>query len=68
MASTKEKAQGVKWFAESKSEITVQRQFRYVFHKDPPDLKLSDDGSEHFWLLVVCKSGKEKVGEYLKSE
>lgn len=39
MASMQEKAQAVLWYAEFKSIITVQRQFRRVFQKNAPDPK-----------------------------
>jgi hypothetical protein len=37
MASTQQRAQCVVWFSKTKSPITVQRNYRRVFEKDPPD-------------------------------
>jgi hypothetical protein len=39
MASPQERAQYVVWFSETKSPITVQRNYRRVFEKDLPDKK-----------------------------
>jgi hypothetical protein len=39
MASPQERAQCVVWFSEKKSPITVQRNYRLAFEKDPPDKK-----------------------------
>ena len=38
MATAQEKAQCVLWLAETKSPITVQRNFRRMYHKDPPSV------------------------------
>jgi hypothetical protein len=39
MAYPQERAQCVVWFSETKSPITVQRNYRHVFEKGPPDKK-----------------------------
>ena len=39
MASMQEKAQCVLWVHESRSPVTVQRQFRREYGRDPPDVK-----------------------------
>jgi hypothetical protein len=52
MASVQENAQAVVWFAESKSVISVQRQFRRVFQKDPPDPK-----SIRQWFATFLATG-----------
>ena len=39
MTSMQVKAQCVLWFYESRSPITVQRQFQREYGRDPPDVK-----------------------------
>lgn len=39
MATPSERAQVVWWYAESKSVIQVQRNFRRVYRKEPPTFK-----------------------------
>jgi hypothetical protein len=62
MASPQERAQCVVWFSETKLPITVQRNYRRVFEKDPPDKKTIKDWYDKFLAAwsVLRQSGLGK--------
>ena len=67
MASMQEKAQCVLWFHESRSPVTVQRQFRREYGRDPPDVKSNKDWYDKFKETgSVCdkrRSGRPGVSD-----
>jgi hypothetical protein len=58
MAPPQEKAQRVLWFAESKSVVTVQRNFRRVYRKDAPT-----DKSIREWYQQFQETGSVVKGQ-----
>jgi hypothetical protein len=62
MASPQERAQCVVWFSETKSPITVQRNNRHVFGKDPPNKKTIKAWYDKFLAAgsVLRQSGSGK--------
>jgi hypothetical protein len=67
MASPQERAQCVAWFSETKSPITVQRNSRRVFEKDPPVKKTIKAGYDKFLatesVLRQSGSGKKRTSD-----
>jgi hypothetical protein len=67
MASPQERAQCVVWFSETKSPITVQRIYRRIFEKDPPDKKIIKAWYDKFLaagsVLLQSGSGKKHTSD-----
>jgi hypothetical protein len=60
MASPRERAECLVWFSETKSPITVQKNYRRIFEKDPPDKRPWRPGMTSFWPQgVFCSSQVE---------
>ena len=63
MASLVEKAQCVLWYHETKSPITVQRNFRRVYGGSPPDVKSIKSWYQKFSVDDMKRTGRPRTSE-----
>jgi hypothetical protein len=63
MASPQKKAQCVLWYVESKSVVTVQRNFRQVYRKDAPSDKSVRKWYQHFQETAMLWKDIHQVGQ-----
>jgi hypothetical protein len=66
METQPERAFWVLEFHSTKSVITVQREFRRKFEKDPPTANSMRKRYKILWTQVVCVRGRAQAGQQME--